>query len=385
MGLPGRAWTWLSGLDPVVADGLQASSLTVLALVPLVPTIQHPRPGIWWLIPAVTLPLLLRRRHPFACISIQAAAIVAVFDSNGVATIAALLIGVYSLGAHARHRRLSLLAAALTACAGVAAVGLGEAAPVSTTLVPFLVIGPVWFLGGAVRARTLRAEVMEERAARLERERDAEMAEAIAAERTRIARELHDVVAHSVSVMVVQTGAARHVLRDSHELADESLLSVETAGREALLELRHLLELLHDDADQPALAPQPGVAELSSLVERLAAAGQPVELTICGNARPLPPGLGLAVYRVVQEALTNALKHAPGAGTTVRLEYGQTHLQLEVLDDGTELLSPRTATGTGRGLVGMQERVSVYGGELDVGPRPEGGFAVRARLPLVPI
>lgn len=384
MRLAGRAWERLTGLDPLVADGLLTSTLTVLALVPLLPAISHPAPGIWWLSPAVTLPLLIRRRHPFVCIAVQTVSALAVFDSNGVATIGALLVGVYSLGAHARRRRLSLLAAMLTACAGVAAVGLGEAAPVSTTVVPFLVIGPMWFLGSAVRAPTLRAGLMEERAARLERERDAAMAEAIAAERARIARELHDVVAHSVSVMLVQAGAARHVLRDSYELADESLLSVESAGRDALQELRHLLELLHDDAHEPTLTPQPGVAEVSALVERMTAAGQPVELTIRGKARPLPPGLGLAVYRILQEALTNALKHARGAPTAVRIDYGQGDLRLEVLDEGAAPASPHSATGTARGLVGMRERVSVYRGELEAGPRPEGGFAVRARLPLGP-
>jgi len=203
---------------------------------------------------------------------------------------------------------------------------------------------------------------------------------ALADERQRIARELHDVVAHSVSVMVVQTGAARTLLTRAPDQAAEALLAVERSGREALGELRALLGLLTQADAEPALAPQPGLGQLDRLVERVGEAGLPIELHVDGTPRALPPGLDLTAYRILQEALTNALKYAGGARTTVTVEFGERELRLEVLDAGVQ--KPNGQAGAGRGLLGMHERVAVYGGHLETGQRPEGGFAVRARLPL---
>jgi signal transduction histidine kinase len=240
----------------------------------------------------------------------------------------------------------------------------------------------LWLAGSAVHDRQLRADMLEERTIRLERERELSMRVALADERQRIARELHDVVAHSVSVMVVQTGAARTLLTRQPAQAAAALLAVERSGREALGELRNLLGLLTDADAEPALAPQPGLGQLDRLIERVGQAGLPIELRVEGTQRELPPGLDLTAYRIVQEALTNALKYAGGARTQVHIEFGEHELKLAVLDAGTR--PPNGAIGAGRGLLGMQQRVALYGGQLETGQRAEGGFEVRARLPLPP-
>ena len=377
-----RAWQALTGLSPWIVDGALVLLLTAGAFVPL-DAVQQGNIGAVFA-PLVPLPLLLRRRFPLACFIAQVAAFLAASQANGAATIAAVGVGAYSLGAHSKRPAFSLAATAVAASAFAIAIGPGHGhvPSISPVLLPFVLLLPAWLLGGAIRVPTVRAEAMRERALRLEREREIAMAGAAAAERSRIARELHDVVAHSVSVMVVQAGAARQVLLKTPEAAGESLLAVEASGREALRELRHLLQLLTDGPGKPSLAPQPGAGQIGSLVERLVAAGQPVELWITGIPRPLPPGLDLTIFRIVQEALTNALKHAPGARTEVALDYGDRELRLDVLDEGPSLAAPEG--GTGRGLLGMRERVAIYGGSLEAGLRPGRGFAVRVRLPMEP-
>jgi signal transduction histidine kinase len=296
--------------------------------------------------------------------------------------VAAFVIGAYSMGVHSRSRTATLAVA--TGAAVVVSVVFGSGiVPVPSALLPFLLLIPAWLIGNAVRIPTLQAEAMRERALRIEREHEAAKAAAVAAERARIARELHDVVAHSVGVMVVQSGAARQVIRQEPEAAQESMLAVEASGRQALTELRRLLDLLGEEQERAELQPQPGVGQLGALVARMTAAGQPVELLVEGAPRPLPPGLDLTVYRVVQEALTNALKYARGARTQVLLRYEDGSLELHVLDDGVPDRPPEAA-GTGRGLVGMRQRVAMYGGELQAGLRPQRGYAVRARPPVEP-
>lgn len=244
---------------------------------------------------------------------------------------------------------------------------------------PVLVVG-VWLLDNAVRDRRAVVRALAERAERLEKEHELEMRVAVADERMRIARELQDVVAHSVSVMVVQAGAARRLLQRRPERVADALLSVESTGREALTELRRLLGPLTDRDGRAALTPPPGLAELDALVERLARAGLQVDVRVEGAPRALPPGLDVTVYRIVQEALTNVIEHAGGAHTEVVVRYRDQELELEVLDAGGG--DAAVAMGAGRGLLGMRERAALYGGELEAGPRPEGGFAVRARLPV---
>jgi signal transduction histidine kinase len=224
--------------------------------------------------------------------------------------------------------------------------------------------------------------VLGERDRRLlyaERERDLAAREAVVEERARIARELHDAIAHNVSMMVLQAGAERRVLGADRSSTGEVLETIEHVGRGALTEMRRLVGMLRSDAPDP-LAPQPGLAELELLVAQVRDAGLPVELHVEGERRELPVGIELSAYRIVQEALTNALKHAGDASATVTVRYGADSLELEIVDDGAA--GQPAAAGGGHGLVGMRERVALYGGRLDAGRRVSGGFGVRVLLPI---
>ncbi len=266
---------------------------------------------------------------------------------------------------------------------GICGVNLGTHATTSDFLFPSAVVMISWLCGRAVRARALLTEELHEAAIRAEEAHEAEAQRAMAEERRRIAREMHDVVAHSVSVMVVQAGGARRIIDRDPDRAAQAAAQIEYTGRAALVEMRRLLGLLHaGEGEAGALAPQPSLAELDALVDRSRAAGLPVEVRVLGERRALPAGIDLAAYRIVQEALTNTLKHAGAAPTEVHLRWGEDELELEILDRGAAQ-APRNGSGGGHGLVGMAERVRLYGGELEAGPRPAGGFRVRARLPLV--
>ncbi|MER5578016.1 sensor histidine kinase [Streptomyces massasporeus] len=249
-----------------------------------------------------------------------------------------------------------------------------------------------------IRARRRHRAGMEERGWLLERERESAARTAVEAERARIAAELHDIVSHNVSLMVVQAGAAREVLATLPDEAEAALRAVESAGRTAMTELRHLLGLLapaQSGDDEPYgqdLAPQPSLSRLSPLIDRIAFAGLPVEVRISGEPRPLPTGIDVTAYRIIQEALTNALKHGDGAKAEVTVRYAERYLRVEVLNSGPSVLAgdavgPRSqpagqANGAGRGLLGLRERVAVYGGDLDARRRLGGGYRVRARIPL---
>jgi signal transduction histidine kinase len=237
-----------------------------------------------------------------------------------------------------------------------------------------------WVAGRSVRTRSQLTEELHEAAVRAEEAHDAELARAAAEERRRIAREMHDVVAHSVSVMVVQAGGARRILEHDPDRAVEAARHIEETGRAALVEMRRLLGVLHHGEDGAAdRAPAPGMSQLDALVERSRAAGLPVQLTVEGEPRPLPAGLDLAAYRVLQESLTNVLKHAGTAPTEVLVRWSDEELELAVADRGP---GPDPGHEGGHGLVGMAERMRVYGGELRTGRRDGGGFEVRARIPL---
>ncbi|MFJ3516680.1 MULTISPECIES: sensor histidine kinase [unclassified Streptomyces] len=255
-----------------------------------------------------------------------------------------------------------------------------------------------------LRARRGHRRALEERGWLLERERESAAGTAVDAERARIAAELHDIVSHNVSLMVVQAGAAREVLTTMPDEAAAAMAAVERAGRNTMTELRHLLGLLapaQDGADEPygaradRFAPQPSLARLSRLIDEFAFAGLPVEVRMSGDPRPLPAGIDVTAYRIIQEALTNALKHGDGGRTEVTVRYQEHALRVEVLGDGPSVLTggapgPRPAgdrnrpktEGAGRGLIGLRERVAVYGGDLDARRRLGGGYRVRARLPL---
>jgi signal transduction histidine kinase len=255
----------------------------------------------------------------------------------------------------------------------------------------------VAFSGPFVAGRVIRRRQEQESELRvqtiaLEHERDVQAREAVTQERARIARELHDVVAHAISVMVLQARGGRRKLPAGADETREALDAIEQAGGQALSDMRRLLEMLRDDDEEVALAPPPSLSRLDDLVTGLRAGGLPVSLTVEGDPRGLPPGVDATAFRIVQEALTNALKHAGPARAQVTLRYSSAALELEVLDDGrggssngtSGTQSPSGSGTSGHGLVGIRERVALYGGEMESGKRPEGGYALRARLPLEP-
>ena len=330
-----------------------------------------------------TLPLLLRHRFPFAApvftFAVQAAASAA-DPALGVETTAsvALLLAFWVVGAE--NERGEAIAGAAIGFASIAVVAELDVRVGLENSVWGVILGSVvCLIAYALQQRAKRAAELEERASRLERELEERAHLAVLAERTRIARDLHDLVAHSVSLMTVQAGAARLLLPDDPARACEPLLSVEKTGREALADLRRLFGIVRSEEGDAALTPQPGLARLDALLEQTRTAGLPVEVAIEGERRLLSPGVDLTAYRIVQEALTNALKHAGPARAQVTIRYGREVLDLEITNDGRRT---RNGEGTGHGLVGMRERVTLYGGELEAGPRGRDGYAVRARLPI---
>jgi len=236
-----------------------------------------------------------------------------------------------------------------------------------------------WLAGFILNARSRQTAELRERAARLERDREAKAREAVADERARIARELHDVVGHSVSVMTVQASGVRRLLREDQEREREALLVVEQTGREALAEMRKLVGVLRRPEEAPALAPQPSLKHLEKLVEQVRESGLDVDLRVEGEAETLPASVDLAGYRLVQEGLTNTLKHAQAKHAQVLVRYGNGEVEVTVADDGN---GQGGGEGSGHGLVGLRERIAVAGGELESGPRASGGFQIRARLPM---
>jgi signal transduction histidine kinase len=330
-----------------------------------------------------TLPLLLRRRLPFAApvfaFSVQAgsAFVDPTIGTETTATIALFLtfwvVGAYNEGSQA-------ITGAAIGCSSVAVVaqqdvhvGLEEA------ISGCVMGGAICLIAYTLQRRTKLAGEHVEHAARVEREREERTRAAIEEERKRIARELHDVIAHTVSVMTVQAGAARLLLDEEPERAAGPLLAVEETGRQALTDLRRLFEIMQEEASTTTSGPQTGLADLDGLLAHTRRAGLPVELAVEGHPRALTPGVDLAAYRIVQEALTNARKHAGPARAHVAVRYGPEALDLEITDDGRASTKGRNG---GHGLVGMRERAALYGGELAAGPRTEGGFIVRARLPI---
>jgi len=339
---------------------------------------QRPRPATVPLALLWTLPLLFRRRVPLgapvAVFAVLAGEALTVGDvvTDAQMTGFTILAAFAAVGAHPDLR--FALVGALVGYVSVAVILTDDRPRLASTLSVIGVSAVTWGIARAFVERSRRADHLEERAAGLERAH----AEAVAAERATIARELHDVIAHSVSVMTVQAGAARLLLDQDPPRARESLIAVEETGRQALGEMRRLLGILRGDEHETDLAPQPGIADIGALVEQIRAAGLPVDVVVEGERKRLPPGVDLAAYRVVQEALTNALKHAGAARAQVSIRYGATALELVVTNNGTARVNGRR----GHGLIGLRERVALYGGHFEAGPRPDGGYAVRASLPL---
>jgi signal transduction histidine kinase len=372
------------GLDALIAV-LALQSMAVLVLRR--DADDAPGTTLWFTLSAVAamvLPLFARGRFPFGAPALYW------LLAAGLSFVDGRLItfpgGLYVLGM-ATAFLLGNLRDALKARAGLALVLVGAATIIynlpehsaaEQVFIP-LVFAISWLAGFALRERAEEAEAAEARAAEAERDRDLAARIAVAEERSRIARELHDVVAHAVSVMVLQVGAVRHKLPDGLAEDREALRGVERAGRTALAEMRRLLAAMRNGDDEVELGPQPGLDVLDSLADDVGRAGLPVRLHVEGEAFPLPRAIDLSAYRIVQEGLTNALKHARASHADVTLRYAPAELRIEVRDDG-----PGGATGDGRGhgLVGIRERVKIYGGEMTAGAAPEGGFVLSALLPL---
>ncbi|AWK10466.1 two-component sensor histidine kinase [Streptomyces spongiicola] len=309
----------------------------------------------------------------------------------------AMLVLIYTVAAHDGQRLASHLALAGGLCAATLAQirwpepGMSAGTRIFFTVVMTVPFALAWVLGDSLRTRRAYFAQLEERASRLEKEREAQSKVAVAAERARIARELHDVVAHNVSVMVVQADGAAYVLDAAPDQARQALETISSTGRQALAEMRRLLGVLRtgDAPESGEYVPQPDVEQIKELVEQVRGAGLTVDFRIEGTPRPLPSGVELTAYRIVQEALTNTRKHGgPDAGASVRLVYFDDGLGLLVEDDGRgaahELYEDGGADGKGHGMIGMRERVGMVGGTLDAGPRPGGGFRISALLPLKP-
>ena len=429
-----RAWVvsvlafvrWTTPREPVRRRAIRADIvLAAVALVLALIVARHTYGELWSgpIIAAVfaTVPLAARRRFPLAAFLVLLVGIFAARNNATDLSFFTMLLAAYSAMVHSRFRGLALLCVVLAGVlvayvfwnsrsGAISAEPLRLLKPGIIAVVPgpggvFVPQGARWrpdallslvglvglgIVGAAGQAR--------ERIRRLQAEHAAATERALEAERARIASELHDVVTHNVSVMIVQAGAARQVLDAAPQDARAALLAVESSGRAAMAELRHLLGLLspaHPGAEtdevsaggpatEPELRPQPGLGQLPGLVDRMRTAGLPVDLHVGQLPPALPPGLDLAAFRVVQEALTNVLKHAGKPATSVSLDFRDGSLLLEVTDSGRRLpaVGPVAVPGSGRGLLGLRERVGVYGGEVEAGPQPGGGWRVRARIPV---
>jgi signal transduction histidine kinase len=385
-----RAWL---GAHPLVADALTSAVLTLAFLLVAAFQDSYGLPGkqpdlfSGLLMCAVVMSLTLRRRMPVAVLAFVLAGWLTLTVFGYVPMLgpaAAYLIAIYSVASH-RGLATSLPVGAFGLMLFILSMALDGYwfwQAVSNSVV---LIG-VWWIGRSLRLRRAYLDELEARARRLERAREADSRAARAEERSRIARELHDVVAHHVSVMTVQAGAARRILHRDPEAVQDALSTIEQMGRTALGEMRRLVGVLRTEAEpaRSELSPQPGVHDVSGLVDQLRETGLQVQLWIEGESRSLSPGVDLAAFRLVQEALTNTLKHAgPQARAWVRIQYADRQLEIEVEDDGRGLVAGLGRAGSnGHGLVGMRERVALYGGDLRIGPRSGGGFEVRARFPL---
>ena len=343
-------------------------------------------PDIWSysLIGLQTLPLIWRRRAPVTVLSLTIIGFIIDrgLDYPGSWAIFGMSVAIYTVGAQLEPRR-SLLVGGITIDVVLAWTAVGI---LVSDVEPLALLSELAFLGFPLLVgresyhRQRRMVDLEARAIRAEHEREQRAAEAVFNERVRIARELHDVVAHEITVMTVQSAGARRVLDEDRERAAEAMESAEAAGHRALTEMRRLLGMLRT-TDPKTTKPQPGLGAIDDLVQQMEAAGLPTDLSVCGDQRPLPVGIDLNAYRIIQESLTNTLKHGgPDVHAEVRVEYADDTLRVEVVDDGRGAAA--TATSDGQGLVGMHERIALLEGSIQAGPRPGGGFRVAAKIPI---
>jgi signal transduction histidine kinase len=387
--------------DPLVQDSLIASLLTSVSLLGLLVhlNVDLPEGGVdapgrsldmlgVGLALLQTVPLVWRRVAPVAVLAVTGTAILVFFAYGYVPSFASFgfLLALYTVAAH-RDRRISVGAAIASAVLFLMILAIGkEPIELDAIFAQFLLVGAVWFIGDGLRSKRGQVTRLEDRATRLEHEREEAAEKAVAEERRLIARELHDVVSHNVSVIVAQSAAAQRVFDSHPEEGRAALQSIEDSGRAALVEMRRLLGLLRTEDDRPQLRTTPhGMDGIEALLSQVRDAELRVALTVEGTPRRLPAGLDLSAFRIVQEALTNVLKHAGPATAAVVIRYGESSLDLEILDDGWGFDVDDADSSSARyGHLGMRERVGLFGGQLRVGPRLGGGYGVSASLPLDP-
>ena len=385
-----RVRMWISQLMVLALGSLALVNIWVAPL-PDTDTLPGPRLINTLIFLLICLTLLWRQRVPVAVlfaviflVVVQAALFHPSFQNPAgqipLVSFLALIWCFYSVGAYSGVRR-AVLAGVIAGVVILPAFLLTLRAGVhpENILPSLLFCASFWFIGRTVHQRQVQAARLQDLAVQLELEREEKAQSAVAEERTRIAREMHDVVAHSMSVMVVQSQAAQRLLEGEQRAARQALGSIETTGRQALTEMRRLLGTLRRTDAELTLAPQPSLSRLEDLIEQVREAGLPVELRVEGEAASLPPGVDLSAYRIVQEALTNTLKHAKASHAKVVVHYRDDELVLEVTDDGA---GNGNGGGSGQGVIGMRERVALYGGILKSGKKAGGGYGVRARLPL---
>lgn len=334
------------------------------------------------------LPVAVRRRWPLAAIfAVLAAGVMRTLvgahlvGQQPAGLLPATLLVMYGLGAFAPERRSPWVLGLVVVASSIFTLSNPGQTPVTVAVSEVLAVLLPYGLGRMMRARVARERADREMAERIDAGRELRAQTALYGERARIARELHDVIAHSVSVMVIQAGGARMVMSAEPERAEASLRSVERAGRDALAEMRRLLGVLDGQADPRALAPQPGLADIDDLLSRAQSSGLTTDLHVDGEPSTVSPALDLCAYRIVQEALTNAIKHAAPARAEVRLRWEQSALEIQISDDGRGPGAHNGFSG-GHGIAGMRERVALHGGSIHCGAGESGGFTVRARLPL---
>jgi signal transduction histidine kinase len=337
----------------------------------------------------VTLPVAWRRNFPLGAPLMMVAFITGQEVLNGdlientVTPVVTLPLGMYTMGVLLDRRR-ALIGFGVAQVLTWIAVILQMDRTVDGLIFALMLIGGPFLVGRIVNARVELAAHLRDKAARLEREQQERARLAVAEERARIAREMHDVVAHNLSVMVVQSSAAKRMIDRNPERAAEALASVEKTGREALAEMRRMLDMLRGDEEKAALAPQPSIDQLDGLLDRAREAGLDVDLEVEGERRRVQSSVDLSCFRIVQEALSNTIEHADAEHAHVRLRYGPKAVEVDVTDDGRGVPARDPDNGRGHGLLGMRERVAMLGGRLEAGYRAGGGFEVRATLPLEP-
>jgi signal transduction histidine kinase len=367
------------------ADPLLGLAVTLLYAVEILAR-EGARPSLLLAVAAVGgVGLSLRRRSPLVGFLLAAASILGItqiapgFDNDSLALVVTFFVSLYSLGRHTSGMERWLGAAGVLAFIVtflLSETGNGSIDSGDVGFATFFV-GTPWAAGLVIRLRREREHILSAENRRLELEQEERARAAVAAERARIARELHDVVSHAIAVTVLQARGGKKMIGIDDDEARRALEAIEHTNTQALSDMRRLLSLLRDTEDGAPLGPQPSLGHLESLVEQVRSSGVPVELMVSGHHDAVPPGVDLSAYRIIQEALTNTLKHGgPGAQARVEVVYGDDGLEISVVDDGRSGVN-----GRGHGLVGIRERVAVVGGDVDAGPVESGGFAVRARLP----